>query len=116
MSYRWKPNATQRKAFAQKMLDPVEQQAYTDRKEKRDRRSREYRQLAQERHGETFIPTIRQYHFCFDSPDLFNTAEEQEAMCEVLYGYTCKEEIAQCHLDIVNEMMYSHKHRFKPHV
>jgi len=55
MSYRWKPNASQRRAFAEKMKDPEEQQAYNDRK--REKR------LYDNWKDKDFVPTKDQYVF-----------------------------------------------------
>jgi len=54
MGYKWKPNASQRAAFRERMQDPEEKQAYEERK----RLKNSYEGFK----NKEFIPTLNQYN------------------------------------------------------
>ena len=93
--YKWKPNASQRREFAEKMQDPEEKAAYEQRK--RDKK------LYDNWKDKDFIPTKEQHDFCFNNMILFTTIEEQSAANIVMSGFACQEKVNHCYIHIVNE-------------
>jgi hypothetical protein len=95
MGYKWRPNASQRKAFAEKMKDPDEQKAYQERKY--------FNHSYEGFKDKNFIPTKEQHDFCFNHMELFTTIEEQSAMNEIMSSYVCQEKVNHQYIHIVNE-------------
>jgi hypothetical protein len=95
MSYKWKPSASQRRAFAEKMQDPKEKEAYEIRK-----REKKYYENWKDK---DFVPTKEQNDFCFAHMDLFTTPEERDAANMVISGYSCQEKTNHAFIHIVNE-------------
>ena len=95
MGYKWKPNATQRREFAERMKDPNEREAYETRKREKN--------AYQNWKDKDFVPTREQHDFCFDNMHLFLTPEEVNAANMVMYGYSCNEKVNHCYIHIVNE-------------
>lgn len=95
MGYKWKPNAAQRRAFALRMQDPAEREAYEQRKAEK----RKYGNWSQK----SFIPTREQHDFCFRNLELFDSPEEQNAANIVMSGYSCSEKVHHSFIHIVNE-------------
>jgi hypothetical protein len=93
--YKWKPSASQKREFAQRMQDPTEAAAYAERKaEKR---------LYDNWKDKDFVPTKDQYDFCFENIGKVK-GEQQDAFNQVVYGYGCKEKINHCYIHIVNQL------------
>jgi predicted nucleotidyltransferase component of viral defense system len=95
MGYRWKPNATQRREFAQRMQDPVEREAYEKRKAEK--------KLYDNWKYKDFIPTKEQFNFCLNHMNLFVTQDEINAMNLLMSAYTSNEKVNHCYIHIVNE-------------
>jgi hypothetical protein len=96
MLYKWKPNASQRKEFAEKMKDPEEKAAYEKRKaEKR---------LYDNWKDKDFVPTKEQYDFCMSHSRLFTTNEQQDALNMVISTYALNEKTNHCYIHIINEL------------
>ena len=93
--YKWRPNASQRKAFAEKMKDPEEKAAYEERKR--------FKHSYEGFKDRDFIPTKEQYDFCMTYPELFITEEEKDAVNQIIYGYGCNEKIHHQYIHIINE-------------
>lgn len=93
--YKWKPSASQRREFAEKMQNPEEKQAYEDRK--REKR------LYDNWKDKDFVPTKEQNDFCIQNIDKFETSEELEAANMVMSAYGCNEKVNHCYIHIVNE-------------
>jgi hypothetical protein len=98
MAYKWKPNASQRKAFAQKMQDPEERASYQERKA--------YKNSYEGFKDRDFIPTEHQYDFAMITLQCGKemTNEQEDACRQVVYGYGCKEKIPHSLIHIVQEM------------
>ena len=95
MGYKWKPNATQRREFAERMKDPDERDAYETRKREKA--------MYENWKDKDFVPTKEQSDFCFRNMDLFVTPEEKDAANIVISGYSCGEKVNHCYIHIVNE-------------
>ena len=95
MAYRWKPNATQRRAFAEKMKDENEREAYEERKRAK--------RLYDNWKDKDFIPTKEQYYFCFENMHKV-TGEQETAFNQIIYGYGCKEKVNHSYIHIVNQL------------
>lgn len=106
MGYKWKPSATQRKAFAEKMNnDPEYAAAYNERKEAKAEKRRAGSKFDYETAGGTYIPTKEQYEFAMNNYRLEGlTPEQHQAFNQVTYGYSCQEKIHHDYIHIVNEL------------
>ena len=107
MSYKWKPSASQRKAFAEKMSDPIEAATYENRKLQKANSRRAKSSFDYETAGGNYIPTKMQHDFCLSNMDLFNTPEKANAANMVMFGYSCKEKVQHDCIHIVNEVIRS---------
>ena len=104
MKYKWKPNATQRREFAERMKDPDEQKAYSDRKIAKNTYSNNPLSFKHK----SFIPTETQYKHAqkmFLSCPIDNplTIEQRDACNQVIYGYSCQEKVHHDYIHIINE-------------
>lgn len=62
MAFRkWKPNATQRREFAQRMSDPIEKAAYEQSKYEKAAKRRSGSQYDYDSAGGSYVPTQAQY-------------------------------------------------------
>jgi len=95
MGYKWKPNASQRREFAERMKDPDKQAAYEQRKREKA--------MYENWKDKDFVPTKEQAKFCFEHMELFITNEEQDARNFVMSAYTCNEKVNHAFIHVVNE-------------
>lgn len=102
-AFKWKPSASQRREFAQRMQNPDERAAYEKRKEDRSAAKRANSKFNYSTAGGKYIPTQSQYEFVMTHPDVFKTPEEQDAANQIIYGYTSNEKIHHDYIHIVNE-------------
>ena len=107
MSYKWKPSASQRRAFAERMKDPAEQAAYEARKIEKANKRRAGSRFDYETAGGWYVPTRSQHDFCFDNMHLFVNPEEVDAANMVMSGFVCNEKVHHDFIHIVNEKMRS---------
>ena len=105
MSYKWKPSASQRQAFAEKMKNPDEQQAYQDRKQDKADKRRSGSQFDYSSAGGSYVPTQAQYTFCMDNMDLALTDEQENAFNQVISAYICQDRVHHDQIHIVNELI-----------
>ena len=108
MAYKWRPSASQRRAFAERMKDPDEQAAYNERKQAKADKRRAGSQYDYSSAGGNYIPTQSQYDaamIALQSMEL--TSEQQDACNQTTYGYTCQENIHHDYIHIVNELRRS---------
>lgn len=103
MGYKWRPSKSQRKEFAIRMQNPDEKAAYEQRKEERAQRRRSTSSFDYNTAGGNYVPTQSQYDFVMNHMYLFNTSEEQDAVNQIIYGYTCKEKVFHDYIHIINE-------------
>ena len=95
MGYRWKPNASQRREFAERMKDHDEREAYETRKREKA--------MYDNWKDKDFVPTREQFDFCWKYGNFFETREEQDARNFVMSAYTCNEKVNHAFIHIVNE-------------
>ena len=107
MAYKWKPSATQRREFAQRMQDPKEEQAYKERKEEKAVKRREGSKFNYSSAGGNYIPTKVQYEFCMLNYSNELTEEQRTAFSQVTFGFSCQEKIHHDFIHIVNELIRS---------
>jgi len=107
MAYRWKPSASQRKAFAEKMSNPDEARAHEQRKIDRDDKRRAGSKFDYQSAGGKFVPTQTQYDFCVLNMALEMTDEQDEAFKQIMWGYVCQEKVHHDQIHIVNELRRS---------
>lgn len=99
--YKWKPSASQRRAFAEKMKDPDEQAAYELRK--RQRREKDF-ESSFTKGIRSYVPTKEQHDFAtFNRPDDM-TPEQEDACNQVASAFDCMDKIDHTYIHIVNEM------------
>lgn len=108
MAYRWRPNASQRRAFAERMQDPEEKAAYEERKRKRN----SYEGFK----DREFVATREQHDFCLSNMHLATEYDEQhprtggnqitaeDAFNQVMSSFSCNEKIHHDYIHIVNEI------------
>jgi hypothetical protein len=108
MSYKWKPSASQRRAFAEKMKDPAERTAYETRKRERAEKRRGKSRFDYEKAGGEYIPTKAQHDFCLNLP-AETTPAQLEAANMILYGYGCLEKVHHDYIHIINDMIRAKK-------
>lgn len=97
--YKWKPNASQRKEFIEKMKDPKEQAAYSERKyAKIHYNLNDNRSFA----NKSFIPTENQYCTAINMLNNKLTPEEFDAANQVSSGYICQDKIHHGYIHIIN--------------
>ena len=104
MGYRWKPSASQRKAFAEKMQDPEEKAAYYERKEARADARRSTSQFDYCSAGGNYVPTQAQYEAAIRFKWRELTPIQDDACNQVMYGYSCQEKVHHDYIHIVNEL------------
>lgn len=113
MAYRWKPSASQRRAFAERMQNPAEKAQYEQRKLDKEQKRRASSKFDYNSAGGNYIPTQSQYNHAFEfagKPELTLTAEQLSAIDMVMYGYTCQEKVHHDYIHIVNELIRSTHH------
>jgi len=105
MAYKWRPSASQRKAFAEKMQNPVEREMYEARKAEKAKKRRENSRYDYESAGGMYVPTRAQHDFAvFDRPG--DLTSEQECACNmVASAYACNEKVDHDYIHVVNELM-----------
>jgi hypothetical protein len=106
-AYKWKPSASQRKAFAQKMQDPDEQLAYIKRKEDKLEKKRSTSKYDYKTAGGEYVPTKAQHDFVINNMGQFVSSDEKDAANMVIYGYVNNEKIHHDNIHIVNEKIRS---------
>lgn len=108
-AYKWKPSASQRREFAQKMKNPEEKAAYEKRKEEKLDKKRAGSKFDYHSAGGYYKPTKSQYDFVMSNMDLFETNEENDAANQVIYGYVNNEKIHHDFIHVVNEKIRGSK-------
>lgn len=104
MAYKWKPSASQKAAFKERMKDDDECRAYKERKRSKG-------SYAGFKDG-NFVPTKMQYEFAITilNNGLENISEIVNNACnQVMYGYSGNEKIHHSHIHIINSIQRSEK-------
>lgn len=104
MSYKWKPSASQRREFAERMQDPREQAAYEQRKKNKADKRRSGSKFDYHSAGGNYVPTREQYNFCSRNIHLFGSQEQLNAANMVMFGYLCNDAVDHDNIHIVNEI------------
>lgn len=104
MAYKWKPSASARRAFAEKMQNPAEKAEYEARKEARATKRRSTSNFDYATAGGSYIPTKEQHDFCMFNRPADLTPEQETACNNVIYGYGCQEKVHHDFIHIVNEL------------
>lgn len=106
MAYKWRPSKTARRAFAQRMKDPVEAAAYELRKAKRAEKRRAGSRFDYETAGGKCVPTRFQYDNAMMFLGTPGTTNEQEDACNmVVFAYLENDKCHHDHIHVVNEMI-----------
>lgn len=109
MSYKWKPSASARRAFAERMQDPQEQAAYQERKTAKEDKRRAGSSFSYASAGGNYVPTEHQYGVCWKIlADGDATIVQQSAANIVMGGYSCQDKVHHDYIHIVNEYYRSH--------
>jgi hypothetical protein len=104
MAYKWRPSASQRREFAERMKDPVEKAAYEARKEEKAAKRRAGSRFDYESAGGSYVPTQGQYEFCNTHPELFVGIEKGCACASVIMAYLNQNKVHHDYIHIVNEV------------
>lgn len=109
MTFRkWKPNAAQKKAFAELMADPVQKAEYLQNKTNKQAKKRiannKTSQFDYSTAGGMYIPTKIQYDKSLEILGSRNVSDALRDACDqVFYGYINKMKIHHDHIHIINE-------------
>jgi hypothetical protein len=103
MNYKWKPSASQRRAFAERMKDPDEQKAYNIRKA--EKKEKFYDSLKSPGTGANYVPTKAQHDFCVFNRKGIETPEQEDAANQICFGYSCNEKVDHFYIHIINEII-----------
>ena len=109
MSYKWRPSKSARREFAQRMQDPAEKAAYEGRQAEKAAKRRAGSKFDYSSAGGYYVPTREQYVFCAENMNLFETAQEQDALNFVMSAYTLNEKVHHDFIHIVNEKRRKHQ-------
>ena len=104
-SRKWKPSASQRKEFAQRMQDPDEQATYEARQAEKARKKRSKSHYNYNTAGGNYIPTLAQYEAALKVQDMGIEGIQKDASAMVIYGYTCNEKVDHDYIHIINEFI-----------
>lgn len=107
MGYKWKPNASQRRAFAAKMNNPDERAQYEADKKVREDKRRAGSQYDYHTAGGSYIPTQAQYEFAISYGGEL-TPEQRNAFNMVISGYIMQDKVHHDYIHVVNELLRSH--------
>lgn len=109
MGYKWKPNKSQRRAFAIAMQDSDFAASYYEAKAEKAAKRRATSKFNYESAGGYYVPTKEQHDAafkCFDELKL--TPQQEEACNRVISGYSLNEKIYHDNIHIVNELKHEH--------
>lgn len=106
MGYKWKPNASQRRDFAQRMSNPDERADYEASKKAREDKRRAGSQYDYHTAGGMYIPTQAQYETAMTNMGE-GTPEQQNACMMVQSAWVCQEKCHHDYIHIVNEIRRS---------
>lgn len=109
MANKWRPSASQRREFAERMKDPSEAAAYEARKQEKLQKKRAGSKFDYNSAGGNYVPTREQHDFCFNNMHLFEGLEEENAANEVMRGFSCNEKIHHDFIHVVNEKRRAQK-------
>ena len=107
MAYKWKPSASQKRAFAEKMKDDKHAGAYNERKAQKALKRRKTSKYDYNTAGGQYIPTTAQNEAAFKMLQKDASQEQKEAANMILYGYSCNEKIHHDYIHVVNEYIRS---------
>lgn len=99
MAYRWKPNATQRREFSEKMKDEKERKAYEDRKR--------YKNSYAGFNDKKFIPTKMQYDYTMHLIGLNYESMSNKVKIAaniVSSAFVCQDKIHHDYIHIINSI------------
>lgn len=99
MAYKWKPSASQKRAFAEKMNDPEQRNEYLENKRQREEKRRQSSKYNYSTAGGYYTPTKEQVNFALANHHLAKTPEETIAFDIVMLGEQCHHD----HIHIINE-------------
>lgn len=105
MGYKWKPSASQRKAFAAKMQDTIARAEYEQRKIEKANKRRAGSKFDYNSAGGMYAPTQHQHDCAMRYLQTRELTNEQEQACNmVLSAYSCNEKVHHDYIHIVNEL------------
>ncbi len=105
----WKPNKSQKRAFKQRMKDPIEKRIYEERKSLKMAKNALKSKFSYPSAGGRYVPTKRQYEIASKMIFDFLTREQNDAANIVISGYMSSVTVDHDYIHIVNE--YSRKNQ-----
>lgn len=108
MGYKWKPSASQRKAFAAKMQNPIERAKYEQSKIEKAYKRRADSKFEYNSAGGMYVPTQHQYDCAIRYLQTKELTHEQQDACNmVTSAYICQDKVHHDYIHIVNELIRS---------
>jgi hypothetical protein len=104
---KWKPSASQRRAFAENMKSPEFAANYYERQRERAEKRRAKSQFDYASAGGAFVPTKLQHDAAFELLQMTPAPEQSQAANMVIFGYTNKEKVNHDFIHVVNEFLRS---------
>ena len=109
MTYKWKPNATQRKEYAEMMNDPIQRAEYEERKREKARKKEEKNRAGSRFDylgaGGNYVPTKWQYYSAWRFISYNKLSEEDQLSCSnVMSAYTMNKVCHHDDIHVVNEL------------
>ena len=104
MAYRWKPNASQRREFAERMKNPEEQTAYLERKKIKN----SYVGFK----DKFFVPTKMQYDFAMSilSNGLSEMSHVTANACNfIISAWVCQDKVHHDYIHVINSIQRGDK-------
>lgn len=102
MAYRWRPSASQRRAFAERMQDPQEQKAYDERKQ--EKKETFVKSFGQTGTGSSYVPTQAQHDYAVFDRSMNETSEHDNACNMVAHAFACNQRCDHHYIHVVNEL------------
>ena len=109
MYYKWRPSATQRRAFAERMQNPEEKASYEARKKAKEEKRRADSKYNYESAGGFFNPTELQYNSAWEM--LSGTDEQRESANQIIVAHDCQMTVHHDYIHVVNEFIRNKERR-----
>jgi len=101
--FKWKPNASQRRAFAERMQDSDEQSAYYSRQ--LAKKNKFYDSFYHPGSGVECIASKSAHDFCIFDRRGIDTPELEDAANQVVFSFSCNEKIDHYYIHIINSII-----------
>ena len=109
MTYKWKPNATQRREYAKMMNDPIQRAEYEERKREKARKKEEKNRAGSRFDylgaGGNYVPTKEQFDSAYRFISELKLSQEDQLSCSnVMSSFTMNKKCHHDDIHVVNEL------------